>query len=305
MTKDIDRKEFYWECRSADVLADESLALIQSPQGWPDEGLSCVGLYWLMLNVMHRSPRKGYLLDPFGAPPKADGLAKLARRSERVVARLMGLILAAGLFDVDPEGTISSRAMTRQVLKRAKLRENGKKGGNPALNEIRITNDLTNMDNQTLSIRLRTKEFNHSNAGPGQSEEIDPFDEFWRAFPPRRKYAKATARKAFEAACAKKPSADIISAIKEYAQSPISKGDYARGPASWLNDECWDDDRQSWLNGEEKPETHEPTPPPEPESPVQKLERENAMDAARLRMGQITQAEYDQRIQSRETETEK
>lgn len=123
-------KDWYWECESAEVLADEGLALISSPDGWPDEGLSCVGLYWLMLCVMHRSPRRGYLLDPTsGLPLTTAGLARMVRRSVQVVDRVQQVILTSGLFSADKHGTIYSRGMIKREELRQKRREAGSKGG--------------------------------------------------------------------------------------------------------------------------------------------------------------------------------
>lgn len=48
----------------------------------------------------------------------------------------------------------------------------------------------------------------------------------------------------------KKVSAEVILvAASEYAGSPVGKGEYVKGPAPWLNQECWDDDRQAWGLG--------------------------------------------------------
>lgn len=76
--------------------------------------------------------------------------------------------------------------------------------------------------------------------------EIDSFEEFWTAFPPGRKKSKARARTAFDKATAKVSSEVIISAALEYAASDEGRGEFVKMPETWLNGECWADDRAAW-----------------------------------------------------------
>lgn len=122
-------KDWYWECEPAEVLADEDLANVPSPDGWLDEGLSCVGLYWLMLCVMHRSPRRGYLLDVNSLPLKTDSLARILRRSVGVVEKVQAVLISSGLFSVDKHGVPYSRGMVRREEIKRKRRKSGSLGG--------------------------------------------------------------------------------------------------------------------------------------------------------------------------------
>ncbi len=76
----------------------------------------------------------------------------------------------------------------------------------------------------------------------------DAFDEFWNAFPKGRKGSPGLAREAFLKATLKAEPATIISAAKEYAASDTGRGKYVKGPTPWLNQECWNDDRQAWRD---------------------------------------------------------
>lgn len=83
------------------------------------------------------------------------------------------------------------------------------------------------------------------------SDETDTgclFEEFWDCYPKPRKRDKAKARKAWQKAIQKKPPDQIIQATLEYAQSDLGSGDYSKLPATWLNGECWDDDRSTWID---------------------------------------------------------
>ena len=83
------------------------------------------------------------------------------------------------------------------------------------------------------------------------------FDRFWSAFPPGRRQGKEAARKAFANAAKKADPEVIIAAAAEYAASPVGRGQFVKGPAPWLNQGCWDDDRAAWnrsdrVNGSEE-----------------------------------------------------
>lgn len=72
------------------------------------------------------------------------------------------------------------------------------------------------------------------------------FEKFWAAYPTFRKRDKSGARKAYRKARRKASAETILTAVREYAASPLGSGRYSKMPASWLNGECWDDERQSW-----------------------------------------------------------
>ena len=72
------------------------------------------------------------------------------------------------------------------------------------------------------------------------------FEEFWKAFPVGRKHSKAKAREAFAKAVCKANATEIIAAAREYAVSDIGRGAFVKMPTTWLNQECWLDDREAW-----------------------------------------------------------
>lgn len=76
------------------------------------------------------------------------------------------------------------------------------------------------------------------------------FERFWEAFPRGRRTGKGTALKAWGKAVKKTDPEIIIQSAKEYADSPVGRGDYVKMPATWLNGECWNDDRSAWQRSE-------------------------------------------------------
>jgi hypothetical protein len=72
---------------------------------------------------------------------------------------------------------------------------------------------------------------------------MDAFDEFWAAYP--RKEAKGAARKAFAKAMKKATVETMLDALRWQRQRPQwlkDNGDYIPLPATWLNQERWDDE---------------------------------------------------------------
>lgn len=73
------------------------------------------------------------------------------------------------------------------------------------------------------------------------------FDRFWKSYPKVRKRGKAKARAAFEKAAKRGIDPEVmISAASEYAASQLGASDFSMMPATWLNGECWEDDREAW-----------------------------------------------------------
>lgn len=86
----------------------------------------------------------------------------------------------------------------------------------------------------------------------------DQFLEFYEAYPKKR--SKSTAQKAFEKAITKTSFENIMDGLTAYKKE-ISKKQteekYIKYPATWLNQECWDDD-YSYKPKEEKPYVYNP-----------------------------------------------
>jgi hypothetical protein len=69
-----------------------------------------------------------------------------------------------------------------------------------------------------------------------QSEQ---FDEFWKEYP--RREGKKPAFKAFKSALTRASFEDIIAGVIAYRQSDRVKRGYIKLPATWLNEDLWED----------------------------------------------------------------
>lgn len=77
-------------------------------------------------------------------------------------------------------------------------------------------------------------------------EHNPEFDKFWECFPRGRKKGRGEAIKAWKKAI-KLESPEIITASAlEYSKSDEGRGQYVKMPATWLNQQCWLDDRTAW-----------------------------------------------------------
>lgn len=94
--------------------------------------LAARGLWIEMLGVMHEASPRGHLLVK-GVSPSMRQLAALVGGAEDEVEGLVLELEAAGVFSRKKNGVIFSRRMESDENRTRIGRENGKKGGNPAL----------------------------------------------------------------------------------------------------------------------------------------------------------------------------
>lgn len=67
------------------------------------------------------------------------------------------------------------------------------------------------------------------------------FDEFWKTYP--RREAKAGARKAWDKALGRASPEQITTAAAAYRDLPGREQKFTKQPATWLNQDCWLDER--------------------------------------------------------------
>lgn len=74
------------------------------------------------------------------------------------------------------------------------------------------------------------------------------FERFWSAFPAGRKKSKGLARAAWDKAIKKIDAETIIAAAIEYKASDEGRGAFVKMPSTWLNQDCWTDERAAWAD---------------------------------------------------------
>ena len=95
----------------------------------------------------------------------------------------------------------------------------------------------------------RQMRYREAHANDNVTPENIAFGRFWSAFPRGRKKSIARAREAWHKAIKKVDDPEvIIKAAGEYAVSQVGQGKYVKMPETWLNQECWNDDRAAWRD---------------------------------------------------------
>lgn len=112
--------KFWWQ----DYEADDALRVVS---------LAAQGLWMRMLCTMHKGTPYGHLTIN-GKQPSTRQIALMASTTEREAAKLLAELEESGVFSRTEEGTIYNRRMVRDKAASDKGREDGKRGGNPALN---------------------------------------------------------------------------------------------------------------------------------------------------------------------------
>lgn len=111
--------KFWW----ADYEGDDALRVVS---------LAAQGLWMRMLCAMHKGTPYGHLTIN-GKQPTTRQIALMASTTEREAAKLITELEEAGVFSRADDGTIFNRRMVRDKAVSEKAREDGKRGGNPAL----------------------------------------------------------------------------------------------------------------------------------------------------------------------------
>lgn len=197
--------------------------------------LAAQGLWLRMMFVAHDAANYGEMF----AADLLEAKASIARRCGCNLDEFNALFdeLKTARVPEIIDGFVCSRRMVRDAKLRATRAKVGRKGGKQTAkqNRSKIAANDPAKSQQNTEIENENK-----------NEALASFEEFWRTFPPGRKRDKGNARKAWNAAVLKHPPDAIIIAAAEYAASDQGRGEFVKMPSSWLNGECWTDDREAW-----------------------------------------------------------
>ena len=182
-------------------------------------------LYWI---ANHHNGETGLCF------PSINRLAKVCRMSRRSVEKHIADLAGLGLIQVTqrfrPEGGKTSNSY--QLLLKSS------QDFHTDAQNLRIpTAKAAHGDTQNL----RMNNLGRKNLGIEDNILVEKIDDFYKCFP--RKTAKGSARKAWEVAVAKTDPDVIISKAALFAASVDGKDKkFIPHPATWLNQERWDDE---------------------------------------------------------------
>ena len=130
--------------------------------------------------------------------------------------------------EATPEQLTNSKRTAREQL--ANTEEEGKK-------------------ERTINICPQPDGLQTVNGSKGRAEYSEEFEQFWQTFPSRRKTKKRKAFADFKKAIKRVDVATLMTAVEEYARSNKGRGEFCQMPSTWLNGDCWEDDRAGWDEG--------------------------------------------------------
>ncbi len=226
-------------------MAKEKLTAIHLyPGDWLRDGISgcslaAQGLWLRMMFVAHDAPNYGEMFACDLLPAKA-AIARRCGCSVEEFDALFSELLGAEIPSID-NGIVVSRRMVRDGKLRAVRAKSGRKGGKQNGKQKRSKTEA----NSEAKHKQNT-EVEDEIESDIKNESLDSFEQFWAAFPPGRKKSKARARLAFAKAAKSCDPSEIIAAAVEYAASSEGRGEFVKMPETWLNGECWSDDRTAW-----------------------------------------------------------
>lgn len=203
------------------------------------------GVWIDLLSAMHEAGRSGELCGT------AEQLARFARCSTADLA------LALTDLRTNKAADVTERNGQITVVNRRMFREhNSRLSG--ALRQRRFRERHGEYDDVTPCISSSTSISNSAaQNSPKPPSADDAFERFWKAFPSGRKKSKGKAREAWDRARKKADPEAIIAAAAEYAASAEGVGEFVKMPATWLNGECWEDDRTAWNKRQTRAATTE------------------------------------------------
>lgn len=183
------------------------------------------GVWIDLLCAMHDEDRTGELRGT------AEWFAILARCSASEVVQALTELQTKGAADVARERNGTWFVCNRRMRKECERRK-------------------ANADRQMRHRESARNAHNKDPVTPFTENEIDiAFETFWSEFPKGRKHSKGPAREAFLKAICKAEPEVIIAAAREYAVSDVGRvGRWVKMPSTWLNQECWNDDREAWRD---------------------------------------------------------
>jgi hypothetical protein len=254
------------------------------------------GLWAEMLCLMHEAEPYGSLLVN-GARITEKQLASLACVPNKEAAEFIVELECSGVFSRDPDGTIYSRRMRRDVEKEQKDQENGKAGGNPSL-KAGVNPQVNGGDKaQNLEPRTENKEKKKDIGAvadatrPNAGKVFD--EEFWPNYPKREgANPRKPARIAFLTAVKSGHDPAAIVAGLRRCVAALSKANqigtpYVAQAVTWLRQARWED-----YPVEAVAEATGPPQPPNPSLPShdelkrkyeQAHERQNSQEGTGVR----------------------
>lgn len=171
-----------------------------------------------------------------GAWPSVATLAKYAAVTERRVQQLLRYLQSIGEIQIEAQagfGNNQYKTNRYHILIQCPADCDGSLQHKTGVKSGVVRGEIQSQSGvKPASVELN-KELNNNHA------QIEAqFDEFWNAYP--RKLDKAKAFRAFKSALKRGKFEDILAGVLAYRNDPKRNPDYTKYPATWLNNDAWE-----------------------------------------------------------------
>lgn len=235
-----------------DIFDDEKMQIVESmPEG------DAIALIWFkLLCLCGKTNQRGVLMLTDKMPYTEDMLATIFRRDVKLVRLALEMFAKLAMVEIvdnaicvtnwekhqNAEGLDKIR---QQTLARVQKHREMKKL--PPPDDCNVTSNATVTHGNAPRIRTQSEIQNKD------TYNDERFDAFWAAYP--KKVGKGAARAAWKKIKAKAETLDAILAAIESQKSSRQwlkdDGQYIPNPATWLNQERWEDGETSGCQPEE------------------------------------------------------
>ena len=172
-----------------------------------------------------------------GAWPSIATLAKYAQVSERRVQQIIRDLARIGEIAIEEQGGLGQhqyKTNRYHILIQCPADCDGSLNHKTGVKSGAVRGEIQSPSGVKPISPEPNKELNNN-----LSLVSEQFDEFWKEYP--RKEGKKPAFKAFRSALSRATFEDILAGVIAYKQSDRVRRGYIKLPASWLNEDLWED----------------------------------------------------------------
>ena len=241
---------------------------------------------WLLLNAnfKNRTLLNGITLKPGQLCTSRERIATACNMHPSSVSRVIARLSRCNSIaqKANSQGTVFE-VINWGVFQHADATPEQRSNSDRTATEQRPNTEEECKKERTLNICPQSDGLQTLNGSKGRAEYSADFEQFWQTFPSRRKTKKRKAFADFKKATKRVDLPILMAAVEEYAKSNKGRGEFCQMPSTWLNGDCWEDDRNGWNEG---------TPLPTP-----KRKKTQADIEAQIRSRELTRQLNDLRSQ--------
>ena len=207
---------------------------------------------WILLNANYkkRTLLNGLTLDAGQLCTSRERIATACNMHPSSVSRVLTRLKRCNSIDKKP----NSRGTVIEVINWGVFQHADETGEQQTNSKRTASEQQANTEEESKKVRTlfnspQSDGLQTVNGSKGRVEYSEEFKKFWQAFPSGRKTKKRKAFADFKKAKKRVDVKTLMTAVEEYARSNKGRGKYCQQPTSWLNGDCWDDDRASWNEG--------------------------------------------------------